>query len=106
MKFQDPCFALFPPFSPCFHPFYPLKTPLLENGWGDPLSLCAHCYWYSIGSFYLFKSTILSYPSVAGLIFALFTPCRLPSWTTGGGIYYPSSDIVTGIQSVRSILSN
>ncbi|KIM77683.1 hypothetical protein PILCRDRAFT_612793 [Piloderma croceum F 1598] len=64
-------------FSP-FRPFYPLKTPLLNNGWGDPLSLCIHCCWF------YFR------------LFALFTPSRLHSWTTGGGIHYPSSDIVTG----------
>jgi len=56
----------------------PLQMLLLNNGWGDPLSLFGHRPRYLPGPFYPFKSTILTYPSVAGFIFDIspFSPVQ------------------------------
>ena len=63
-----------------FRPFHSLQAPLLIDGWGYPLSLIGHRYLHSIGSLYLFKSTILTYPMVAGL-FSYFR--AIPHWGLG-----------------------
>ena len=78
-----------------FSPFsLPLQALFLPNRWMDPLSLFRHPYWYLFGSFYLFKLGILTYIPCCRFYLHIFALCRLPSSSMGGGIHYPSSDVI------------
>jgi hypothetical protein len=58
-----------------------MQAALLDNGLGGPLSLFGHRYWHLFGPFYLLRLIILTYPSVAGFIFA-FSPISPPAGCT------------------------